>query len=114
MSEKKRKFKLKNLTIEEISGVDRPANPEAKVLFFKREKETDMSKIEELAEKLEKLEENQDSLKAENETLKAENALSDDERTFYKGLEDDKVKAEFLKADADARAEMIEKAAFRS
>lgn len=115
MSEKKsKKFSLKNLRIEEISGVDKGANPGAHVLFFKRnQKEPKEMDLEKLAKKVEGLEKNlgdsQDQIKkleAEKETLAALAKMSDAEKTFYKSLSDDD-KSAFLKmSDEDRKSKM--------
>ena len=119
MSEQKskNKFSLRNLKIEEISGVDRGANPGAHVLFFKRnEKEPSDMDLKELTKKFEDLEKAQkddratiEKLQAEKDTLAALAKMSDAEKTFYKDLSEAK-QAEFIKADAETRKAQMDDA----
>jgi len=115
----KNRFSLRNLKIEEISGVDRGANPGAHVLFFKRnpkEEPLDMD-LKEITKKLEALEktsgeqtEEIKKLKADKEALEVLAKMSDAEKEFHKALPADKQEA-FLKADAAARKTQMDDAA---
>lgn len=114
----KRKFSLKNLRIEEISGVDRGANPGAHVLFFKRnpkEEPLDMD-LKEITKRLEVLEKSDTDktaeitkLKADKDALEALAKMSDAEKEFHKALPADK-QASFLKADTAVRKAQMDEA----
>ena len=120
---KKRKALLRNLKIEEISGVTQGDNPKAHVLFMKKKnpltqptkKETEM-KLEDFLKQFKKVEETTEKtvetlaeLQKSNEVLAKVADMSDAEKTFYKALPEDKREA-FLDADADVRKEQMDEA----
>jgi len=109
---------LRNFVLTEISGVDRPAQPTAKMTIMKRadilgdnqqdHKETNMAvvakTVEELSADIEKMTETVNELTkklADAEVAKAEVELlakmSDEEKTYFAKM-DDKAKADWAKA----------------
>lgn len=118
MSKKKRSL-LTKLIIDEISGVDRGANPGAKVAFWKRENnnqgDTNMN-VEELAKKFEDLEgvvkgqsETIEKLQAEKDEFQALAKMSDAEKE-YMGTLSDEEKAKFMGMKGDERKAYMDKA----
>lgn len=113
----KRKAFLRNLKIEEISGVDAGDNPSAHVLFMKHnpnEKENDMD-LKEFLKKftdVEKVAGETATTLAEvqkaNERLAALAGMSDAEKSFMKSLPEDQREA-FIKADDTVRADQMAK-----
>lgn len=119
MSKKKRSL-LTKLIIDEISGVDRGANPGAKVAFWKRDNNDDQGdktmNVEELAKKFEDLEvtvtkqsETIEKLQAENTDLQTISKMSDAEKE-YMGTLSDEEKAKFMGMKGDERKAYMDKA----
>lgn len=90
---------LSKLKIEEISGVDKGANEDARVSFWKcghsQKQETKKMDIDQLAERLEKLE-------AENEVLQKIAKFSDAEKVFIDTMDEEQRKR-FLDLDGEGR-----------
>lgn len=108
-----KKNKLKKLVIKEVSGVDRGANQGAKIEFWKKEPDLNLSKgvnnmdLEQLAEKLEKLEKSNEDLIAKNSELEKLASLSDDEKAFLSKMDHDKKKM-FMDLDKEKKKKMME------
>lgn len=118
----KKRSLLSKLKIEEISGVDRGANPGAKVMFWKKDDQTINNQgdqnmdFDALAKRLDDLEsvaktqtETIEKLQAENTELQAFSKMSDAEKEFIGSMSDDE-KAKFMGMDADKRKEYMDKA----
>lgn len=118
MSTKKRSL-LTKLIIDEISGVDRGANPGAKIAFWKRDNNNqgdNNMNVEELAKKFEDLEgvvkgqtETITKLQAENNYLQTISKMSDAEKEFMGSMNDEE-KAKFMGMKGDERKAYMEKA----
>lgn len=121
MSKKKKARLLSKLKVEEISGVDRGANPGAKVAFWKRDLTNDNQgdnnmDIEELAKRLEALEKSDsdnketiEKLEAEKQELETLAKMSDAEKAYMDKMSDEE-KKRFMGLDSKGRKEMMTKA----
>lgn len=115
----KKRSLLTKLIIDEISGVDRGANPGAKVAFWKRDNNNqgdNTMNVEELAKKFEDLEgvvkgqsETIEKLQAEKDELQTLAKMSDAEKEFMGSMTDEE-KAKFMGMKGDERKAYMDKA----
>jgi cell division protein FtsB len=115
---KKKQTLLTKLIIDEISGVDRGANPGAKILFWKKDNNNQGDKtmnVEELAKKLEDMEgtvqkqaQKIEKLQAENDGLGALVKMSDAEKEYLETLSEEE-KAKFVGLKGDERKAVMDK-----
>lgn len=102
-----KKLILKDFELEEISGVDRPAQAPALMSIIKRkEKEPDMS-----AEELKKLQKQVSDLTGALELAKSMASLSDTEKQFAQGM-DEKEQKSFAGMSSDDRKARMDMAKF--
>ena len=112
-----KKLILKDFELVEISGVDKPAQPTAKMTIMKKA-DKDLSTIEkggtdmsdELKVQIEELQKQLDALKASNDSLQKMASLSDEEKAFIKAMSKEEEKEEFLEMDEEKRKEKVAKA----
>lgn len=91
---------LTDMEIDEISLVDKGANPSAHVTFFKRNQKGEDMTLEELAKRLE-------SVEAENAILKAKAGMTDAEKAYMDKMEDEEQRKRFMSASADERKKIM-------
>lgn len=101
------KKKLKQLVVNEVSGVDRGANEGAKVALWKREKTGQNSGENNMTP--EELEKRLAELEKSNSELSVLAKMTDAEKSHFESLEGE-AQADFLKADSETRQTLIENA----